>query len=455
MTNDHATESGYIGNGPSSIHFCKFHTNPRELVDTLVPYFAAGLRQNEFCVWVTSDPSGVEGARIGLREVAPHFDRYFDMGQIEIWDYRDWYLRGGHFDADRVLGQWVEKEKQSQDSGYKRLRVTGDTAWLRKEDWADFMAYEAEVNRVLPQHSIIGLCTYPVDGCTAEAALEVIRNHQMVLGLTAGEREMTECVSFKAAHEDLSRMNDNSHGQMEQAGHLDAAEVMPNERLGSETSVSEQGQRLSALVLEQRDKERRWIAGQLHEVTAQNLASIAFHFARLQHRKSLPSEAKSILEECDSLCRQSLEQVLTLSHLLHPPILDLLGLAACLRLYIRDFMKLSRIPVEFETRSEVGRLRPEVEIHLFRIVQEALSSIDSHSGSLNAIVRLERRSDQVILWVEDFSRGVPAAGTAAMQGAADLGLGILEIKERLRKIGGQLEIRSSNRGTMLTVSVRL
>jgi len=118
-------------------------------------------------------------------------------------------------------------------------------------------------------------------------------------------------------------------------------------------------------------------------------------------------------------------------------------------------MKLSRIPVEFETRSEVGRLRPEVEIHLFRIVQEALSNIDSHSGSLNAIVRLERRSDQVILSIEDFNRGVPATDTAAMQGAADLGLGILEIKERLRKIGGQLEIRSSNRGTMLTVSVRL
>jgi signal transduction histidine kinase len=118
-------------------------------------------------------------------------------------------------------------------------------------------------------------------------------------------------------------------------------------------------------------------------------------------------------------------------------------------------MKLSRIHVEFETRSEVGRLRPEVETHLFRIVQEALSNIDSHSGSLNAIVRLERRTDLVILWIEDFRRGVPAAGTTSLQGAGDFGLGIFEIQERLRKIGGQLEIRSSNGGTMLTVSVRL
>ena len=182
-----------------------------------------------------------------------------------------------------------------------------------------------------------------------------------------------------------------------------------------ETSVSEQLQRLSAHVLEQQDEERRWIAAQLHEVTAQNVSAIAIYLASLQRRRSWPSEVKFILAKCHTLCEQSLEQILTLSHLLHPPILDKLGLAACLRRYIEDFMKRSHIHVEFETGPEIGRLPLEMETHLFRVAQEGLSNILRHSGSLNAIVRLERQADQVILQIEDFGRGMPATATRLCQ----------------------------------------
>src|SRR5262249_24247164 len=198
-------------------HLCEFHNTREELTETLVPYFAAGLQQDEFCFWVTSDSAGVEGAKSRLRKAAPHLDRYFDLGQIEIWDYRDWYLRSGYFDADRVFGQWVEKEKWALDAGYKVLRLTGDTAWVEKKDWPDFMVYEAEVNRVFPQHRMIGLCTYHLDRCTPDAVLGVVRNHQLTLARIAGEWEMIESSGFK------------------------------------ETAVPEQLQRLSADVLEQRD----------------------------------------------------------------------------------------------------------------------------------------------------------------------------------------------------------
>ena len=97
------------------------------------------------------------------------------------------------------------KGKAGLDSGYKGLRVTGDMAWLEKGDWPDFMAYEAEVNRVLPQHRMIGLCTYPLDRCPADAVLEVVRNHQFALGRIAGEWEMIESSSLKVAKEELRR----------------------------------------------------------------------------------------------------------------------------------------------------------------------------------------------------------------------------------------------------------
>src|SRR5215467_13128129 len=93
-------------------HCCEFHSTGEELHERLVSYFTAGLQRDEFCVWVTSDPAGVEATKIKLRNAAPHLDPYLDSGQIEILDSCDWYLRGGHFDADRVLGQWAQKERR-------------------------------------------------------------------------------------------------------------------------------------------------------------------------------------------------------------------------------------------------------------------------------------------------------------------------------------------------------
>ena len=215
----------------------------------------------------------------------------------------------------------------------------------------------------------------------------------------------------------------------------------------TETSESEQLGHVSALVLQRYDEDRRWIAGQLHEVTAQNVVAIRVYLESLRQRGTWPPEIKALLASCQSLCEQSLEQILTLSKLLHPPILDELGLAACLGQYIVDFRKRSGMHVAFEIRSEVGRLPQEMETHLFRVAQERLANISRHSRSLKAIVRLERQADQVILQIEDFGLGAPTD--------AEAGLGILAMQERLKKIGGCLEIRSTNRGTMLAANVRV
>jgi two-component system sensor histidine kinase UhpB len=149
-----------------------------------------------------------------------------------------------------------------------------------------------------------------------------------------------------------------------------------------------------------------------------------------------------------------MKQIRALSNQLHPPIQDRFGLAVSLQQYIEDFMKRSYIHVELETGPETERLPLEIETHLFRVAQEGLSNILRHSGSLNAVVRLRRQADQVILQIEDFGRGMPATATVA-DGAGGVGLGILGMQVRLREIGGRLEIRSRNQGTILTASVRL
>jgi two-component system sensor histidine kinase UhpB len=240
---------------------------------------------------------------------------------------------------------------------------------------------------------------------------------------------------------------------MEQLGYSDTAMVeVVEELVRVETSLAEQ--RLGAHVLEQQDEERRWIASQLHEVTAQNFSAIAISLEILRQSRSLPSDVEFLLAKCYTLCEQSLEQVLTLSRQLHPPLLDLLGLTACLRRYIEDFTKRSGIHVEFRTEPWIERLALEMETHLFRVAQEGLTNIFRHSGSRNAIVRLERQQDQVILQIEDFGRGMPATATQAVC-VGEVGLGIRAMHERLRRIGGRLELRSSNQGTMLTARVQL
>lgn len=217
--------------------------------------------------------------------------------------------------------------------------------------------------------------------------------------------------------------------------------------LPTETSESEQLRNVSALVLQRYDEDRRWIAGQLHEVTAQNVVAIRVYLENLRQRGTWPSEIKVLLASCQSLCEESVEQILTLSKLLHPPILDELGLAACLGQYIADFRKRSGMHVAFEIRSEIGRLPQEKETHLFRVAQERLANISRHSGNLRAIVRLERQADQVLLQIEDFGLDVAADAEAR--------LGILAMRERLKKVGGCLEIRSNNRGTIMAASVRV
>jgi signal transduction histidine kinase len=159
--------------------------------------------------------------------------------------------------------------------------------------------------------------------------LQVVRNRQFALGRIAGEWEMIESSSLKVAKEEFRRLNDNLHDQMEQIGQLDRSKTILDERLRIEASASEQLQRLSAHLIEQQDEERRWIAAELHEVTAQNVSAIGIYLSGLQQKTSAQaSEVKSILAKCQALFQQSLEQILTLSHRLHPPTHDRFGLAA-------------------------------------------------------------------------------------------------------------------------------
>jgi len=192
-----------IGRVPWGTHFCQFYRTKQDLIDILVPYFKAGLENNEFCMWVTSEPLVVAEVQEAMRGAVEDFDEYLRRGQIEIIPYDEWYLLGGTFDDDRVLAGWVTKLEQALARGYSGLRLTGNTFWLEKNHWRAFTEYEAKINDVIGKYEMLALCTYCLDKCDGTAVIDIVKNHQFALVKQEGKWDIIESDIYRQAKEEL------------------------------------------------------------------------------------------------------------------------------------------------------------------------------------------------------------------------------------------------------------
>jgi PAS domain S-box-containing protein len=186
-----------IGDVPWGTHFCQFYETPKDLTDILVPYFKAGLEGNEYCMWVTAEPLDEKSAEKAIRKAMSDFDRYLEKGQIEIVPHDQWYLKGGVFDLQMVLGSWIDKLDHALKQGYDGLRVTSNTAWLEKKDWKSFTEYAEEINRVIGNYRMIAICTYSLDRCGAAEVIDVVSNHQFALIRRQGKWQLMESTEHK------------------------------------------------------------------------------------------------------------------------------------------------------------------------------------------------------------------------------------------------------------------
>jgi PAS domain S-box-containing protein len=213
--------------------------------------------------------------------------------------------------------------------------------------------------------------------------------------------------------------------------------------------------RLSGQLLRSQDEERRSIARDLHDSTGQNLVVLAASLAQLQD--SIPSasrKSRMLVSESQALADQCIREVRTLSYLLHPPMLEEAGLEDAICLYAEGFTKRSGILVQLEIAPQFGRLERDTELTLFRVVQESLTNVQRHSGSLRAKIRIVRDPGKVTMEISDSGSEIPGN---RRNGKAQfgLGVGIASMQERVKLIGGPLEIDSSCSGTMVRVTVPL
>jgi signal transduction histidine kinase len=209
---------------------------------------------------------------------------------------------------------------------------------------------------------------------------------------------------------------------------------------------------LSARILELQDVERRKIARELHDSVGQYLAGLKLNLGRLQRREAEPGIQNSqLLAESLDVTDRAILEVRTISHLLHPPLLDELGLASALRWYVEGFSERSKITVDVEIPSDLGRLPTEQEIAIFRIVQECLTNIHRHADSKTAAIRIHRDAEQIVVVAEDSGRGIPEEKLQSSSG----GVGFRGMHERIRYLGGKLELHSNSNGTVVTAILPL
>jgi PAS domain S-box-containing protein len=210
---------------------------------------------------------------------------------------------------------------------------------------------------------------------------------------------------------------------------------------------------LAGRLMHAQDDERRRIAQMLHETTAQDLAALKMHLARLNRTVShLSDTERAALTDSISLAEQSISEIRTLSYLLHPPFLDEMGLLSALRWYVNGFAERSGITVDLELPDAFERLPLDTETALFRIVQESLINIHRHAESETARIRLRRDGGALVLEVADRGHGIPEPLREHIRRGV-VGVGIAGMSERIEQAGGRLEIESNDRGT--TVRVRL
>jgi PAS domain S-box-containing protein len=202
------TGIGVVGDVPWGTHFFLFYEATEDLLETLVPYFRAGLEDGEFCMWVVPEPLTQEEALAALRRTIPGFDRYRDERNMELVQGHDWYLHDSQLDVAMVARKWDQKLDYALSHGYSGLRLAGSTAWLAKKDWKEFCDYEKEVNDHITDSAMTALCTYPLQGSAAAEILDVTRTHQFAIARRKGGWEVVETSELKQAKAEIKKLND-------------------------------------------------------------------------------------------------------------------------------------------------------------------------------------------------------------------------------------------------------
>lgn len=307
------------------------------------------------------------------------------------------------------------------------------------------------VTRPAEIHGIVGAFLV----CTVLIALGQA-NRRKQLQLNASISALTaEASERKRAQYDLRQAHDELELRV-QARTRELSQAMA--RLESEISVRQQAEQhlrhLSVRLMTLQDEERRRIARDLHDTAGQTLAAMKMSIALIRQAGTPTPALQPLIDDLNALADEALREIRTASYLLHPPLLDEAGVASAARWFVDGFARRSGIQLLCEIQEGMPRPPRECELVLFRVLQESLTNVHRHSGATRASIRLNLDSDQFRLEISDNGRGVSEEKLQQMDTSSSrAGVGISGMRERVRELGGYLEIRACNPGTSVRVAL--
>jgi signal transduction histidine kinase len=240
--------------------------------------------------------------------------------------------------------------------------------------------------------------------------------------ITIGERARRTQAKLNAAHDEM--------------------EMAVKERTAELAHANEKLRELTSSLMHLQDEERRRFARNLHDSVGQLLAVIGMNLSSFENENLTPNAAR-LLGESQELVQEISTQIRTISHLLHPPLLDEAGLGAALRIYVDGFSQRSKVGTSLDVPEDLPRLSRDLEISIFRIVQECLTNIHKHAGAKSVAISIHHSPNAVLLSVVDDGKGMPDGHVS--------GVGLRGMEERVRQLQGRFQMTSSSQGTTVTV----
>jgi signal transduction histidine kinase len=431
-----------LGNVPWGTHFCNFYETKDDLLDILIPYFATGLENGEFCFWIVSDPIDEADATNALIRAFPQAERHFAAGDIKVVPHSQWYLKNDAFDRDQVIKGLLENLAQALAKGYAGMRVNGNTSWMSEEDWRSFMEYERGLDELIANRKIIALCTYPIGNARAAALFDIAHTHQFAIAKRNGHWDVLETPELARAKQELHSLSRD-------------LEQRVDERTIALADANEQLRALSARLISAREEEDARIARELHDELGSALSSLKWDLeevfeliSKAGEQPPLPT-ARERLEAMMRFTEATITTVGRITSEMRPLVLDDLGLVEAIEWQAQQFQERTRITCHCEVRLDAVDLTREQSTAVFRISQEALTNILRHAQARMVHIVVEEKAGVFVLTISDDGRGITEE---AKSGSSSLGL--LGMQERARLAGGNVVVTGAH-GEGTTVIVRI
>lgn len=444
-------------------HVVQFYEADNSLLDDVSRFIGTALGAGDSAIVIATEPHRLE---IHRRLRARGFDpaQTIEQGRYIAVDAAETlakFMRRGRPNAklfEQVVGSLMDHARLSAEGPASRVVAFGEMVALLWEEGRQQAAIQLEHlwNELAKTHALSLRCAYPIRRFDrsehGDAFLKICEAHSAVVP--------TETYTALESHDD--RLLNISH--LQQKAQALEAEVAERRKAEARLQAAKDDleaivehrtsslRRLSTQILCLQDLERRRIARELHDGLGQYLAAAKINLDVLLSSKETANS--EFLSEANSLLGQAVAEIRTLSYLLHPPMMDEVGLFAAAQWYVEGFGERSGLKATCDVPPTPGRLPDQVEVALFRILQEALTNVHRHSGATNAAVLLLQDPDQVTLLINDNGKGIARESLERFrQTGAGVGVGLAGMRERAHELGGRFTVESTPGSTSVRVTI--